>query len=108
MTPIQQLRKSNLRRLIDDQFDGRPYRFAKHCGKKHGHIFRLLGPNSTRTLGERLARDLEASCELTAGWLDTDHDAPQVECLLTHRIKRLSADDRGKLMWVVQLLEESA
>ena len=108
MSLIAKRRKHNLRRLIDSEFDGVVSKLADHVEIKHSMLFRVLAKDPKRNLGEKLARRIETSCGIAEGWLDADRDAPQVECLLTHKLMKLCGEDRRKIMWVVQLLEESA
>tara|TARA_E500000178_G_scaffold318673_1_gene340313 strand:+ start:579 stop:980 length:402 start_codon:yes stop_codon:yes gene_type:complete len=68
------IRRENLRYLIDTKFQGVRNRLAKHIGVTHMQIARIFhSGSSARNVGDRLARKIELGCELETGWLDQDH-----------------------------------
>ena len=68
------IRRENLRYLIDTKFQGVKNRLANHIGVTHMQIARIFhAGESARNVGDRLARKIEAGCDLATGWLDQDH-----------------------------------
>lgn len=65
-------RLKNLRRLIDERFEGNKGRFADAIGRPRPNIYRLLSENAEdrRAIGEDLARAIETKLGLPGGWLD--------------------------------------
>jgi hypothetical protein len=75
---IQDVRRENLRHLIQAQYKGVVAAFAGHVIKSPSAISNLLTTNSRwlRPFGEKLARDIEHRVGLPPGWLDVAHEAP--------------------------------
>lgn len=70
------LRRQNLRLLIDQQYGGNTGRFADYMGKKRPTIYRLFSDaESSRDIGEDLAREIERAHKLSTHWLDIDHSS---------------------------------
>lgn len=71
---IYDVRRDNLRQLVDSKYDGNRSAFARATGKPINLINLMLTPNTERRkpMGEKLARDLEAAERLPTGWLDVD------------------------------------
>ena len=68
------IRRENLRYLIDTKFQGVKNRLANHVGVAHMQIARIFHAGETaRNVGDKLARKIEAGCGLETGWLDQDH-----------------------------------
>lgn len=70
---IQDTRRTRLRQLIEDRFDGNVSRFAERVGKSQSQIQDTL--DRRKSFGERLARDLEERAGVPIGWLDQDSGA---------------------------------
>ena len=69
------IRRSNLRRWLDQNHDGNVSAFVRETGRSQSLISQVL--NGTRGFGERLARQLEREMMVPEGWLDqaTEDDA---------------------------------
>ncbi len=74
---IYEIRKSNLSRLIKEQFEGTQRRLADAIDRQPDYISRVL--KGTKNVGEKLAREIEQTLGLSVGWLDTLHEYPQHE-----------------------------
>ena len=62
------IRRSNLRRWLDQNHDGNVSAFVRETGRSQSLISQVL--NGTRGFGERLARQLEREMMVPEGWLD--------------------------------------
>jgi hypothetical protein len=73
---LQDIRRKNLRALIDQKFDGTIARLAELIDRQAGYVSRLLSdnPDHRRNLGEKLARQIEHATGIQSGWLDTHHE----------------------------------
>ena len=68
------IRRENLRYLIDTKFQGVNNRIAKHLGVQPMQISRVFhSGESARNVGDKLARKVEVGLGLESGWLDQDH-----------------------------------
>lgn len=64
-------RKENLKRLIENQFEGSQVKFADTVGMAPSYISQMI--NGYRNIGEKTARKIEAAANLPNGWLDHDN-----------------------------------
>ena len=113
MSTIGKRRRENLRRLIDEEYDGVVQRLAAQVEMPHSQVWRVLrekkGENA-REMGERLARRIEAACGKSEGWLDlepTDQTSQESE-LLAQRILALGEADRDAVLRMVKALSPDA
>lgn len=75
MPTISEIRRKNLRAVIDADFDGVPARLAKAVGCQQTTITRLYSSaESARNMGDRLARRIELATGRDSGWMDAIHD----------------------------------
>lgn len=81
---------------------GGPTELAKKLGHKSGsQLSQIAGPNPTRPIGERLARQIEQALDLPTAWLDRRHDATEPpasainEDLLTRCVAAVQDKVRG-------------
>ncbi len=67
-----EIRPANLRRLIEDMFDGNTGAFADKIGRPRSNIYGILRKTEgdRRGIGEALARDIERILKLDHGELD--------------------------------------
>ena len=74
---LAEVRRLNLKKLIDEKFEGNRTAFARATGKNSNLIILCLAPNEDirRSIGERLAREIEQKMSLPSGWLDLDSGA---------------------------------
>ncbi len=72
MKSVYDQRRENLRALIRTW--GGPTSLAKKLGHSNGsYIAQLAGPNPSRDVSEKVAREMETALGLPLGWLDTEH-----------------------------------
>lgn len=70
---IKEIRRKNLRRLIDEKFERKQANLATAIDVQPDYISRCL--SGKKGIGEDLARKLEAISGKEKYWLDLDHDA---------------------------------
>lgn len=110
MTVIGEVRRNNLRKLIDTKYDGVVQRLAKECNIQHSQLWRVLKEERVagqpRYVGEKLARKIEAATGLHHGWLDQPPEQQDKGAVsaLAQRIDRLSPDDRAAVLRMVDAL----
>lgn len=86
---ISEIRRINLRHIIDTKFDGKEAAFADHAGKDKAQINRLFADTDkkySREIGNSLARDLESAGGMPHGWLDIDHTKRAIDTDLLEQI----------------------
>jgi hypothetical protein len=72
MKSVYVMRRDNLRGLMTQW--GGPTSLAKKLGHSNGsYIAQLVGPNPSREISEKVARDMESKLALPIGWLDQEH-----------------------------------
>lgn len=72
MKSVYETRRENLRGLMTQW--GGPTSLAKKLGHSNGsYVAQLVGPNPTREISEKVARDMEAKLSLPIAWLDQEH-----------------------------------
>lgn len=73
---LKNVRRIRLRELVSSHFGGKQSAFADAIGRSPSYVARLFSENPThsRNIGESLARQIEASCNLSPGWLDVPPD----------------------------------
>lgn len=72
MKSVYETRRENLRGLMTQW--GGPTSLAKKLGHSNGsYVAQLVGPNPSREISEKVARDMEAKLGLPLGWLDQEH-----------------------------------
>lgn len=110
MGTIGETRKRNLRRLIDQNYEGVVNRLAKAASIQHSQLWRVLKDDPVkgqpRYLGETLARRLEEVSGVPRGWLD-QNDKEQLIAqsdALAARIRRLPADDQATILKMIDVL----
>lgn len=88
MKSVYETRRENLRGLMTQW--GGPTSLAKKLDHSNGsYVAQLVGPNPSREISEKVARDMEAKLGLPIGWLDQEHagngrqvdDAVITECV---------------------------
>jgi hypothetical protein len=83
MDNIKELRKANLRSLINSRYDGKISRMAEAIDRQPAYLSRIYSddPRHVRHIGENMARDIEGKLNIQAGWLDINHtqDHPQAK-----------------------------
>lgn len=82
--PVFEIRRENLRELIDSRFEGNRSAFARAANKNVNLINLALTTNLDlrRTIGEKLARDMEKALSLPEGWLDVDRSKTSSEAAI--------------------------
>ncbi len=72
---IADLRRENLRKLLEDRFEGKKSALAHAIEREPSYISRCLSDKSHRKkIGEDFARHIERSLNLPSGWMDQDQD----------------------------------
>lgn len=72
MKSVYDTRRENLRGLMHQW--GGPTSLAKKLAHANGsYVAQLAGPNPSREVSEKVARDMEAKLGLPIGWLDQEH-----------------------------------
>lgn len=87
MRSVYETRRDSLRTLITQW--GGPTSLAKKLGHSNGsYVAQLVGPNPSREISEKVARQIEGKLGLPVGWLDQEHtgkpkvdDAALAECV---------------------------
>ena len=88
----KEIRADNLKKLVEQEFDGVTNRLCKRMNIALIVISRLMQPNPKRFIGERLARDIEKAGGKPYGWLDNPVHATETD--LAEKIARLNGRDR--------------
>ena len=72
MRNVYETRRDNLRNLIRTW--GGPTSLAKKLGHSNGsYVAQLAGPNPSREVSEKVAREVESKLGLPSNWLDSEH-----------------------------------
>lgn len=72
MQSVYDQRRENLRSLVKTW--GGPTSLAKKLGHTNGsYLAQLAGPNPSREVSEKVAREMELALGLPVGWLDSEH-----------------------------------
>jgi hypothetical protein len=72
MHSVYDTRRENVRALMAQW--GGPTSLAKKLGHSNGsYVAQLVGPNPSREISEKVARDMEGKLGLPIGWLDQEH-----------------------------------
>src|SRR5690606_22541990 len=74
---IYAIRRQNLQAIIDSRAAGNAAEFARLVGRERAQIGQYLSDkyNNGRSIGERVARQIEASLQIESGWLDKESHA---------------------------------
>ena len=114
MGTIGEVRKRNLKRLIDERYDGVLNRLAKAAQIQHSQLWRVLKDDPVkgqpRYLGEVLARRLEEVSGVHRGWLDEDEVSQMASYAesLAQRIQALPEEDRATVLRMIDVLGDRA
>ena len=87
MLTVYAVRRANLKTLAQQW--GGPASLARKLGHSNpSYLAQLIGPNPTREVSEKVARDIESKLGLPIGWMDVEHepskpvdDAMLAECV---------------------------
>jgi len=81
MKNTAEVRRLNLIEYIAKNFSGNRAAFCRATGKNPNLINLVLSGNKdyARTIGEKLARDIEARSNLAKGWLDSPRDIDDIK-----------------------------
>lgn len=113
---IADIRRRNLARLIDRDFDGNQSAMARACdpeNPKPQYFNDLLRPGSGKSFGEKAARNIEARTGLTLGQLDIPdspltRDEPkrnEVEDELWRAIESLDRDGKIEALAAIRRIQ---
>lgn len=89
MDAIQEIRRSNLAKVLSERFGGNQAALARAAGKKAPLFNDVLSTPPRKGFGENLARSLEARLELPPGYFDKSpqREQPPAPALGTVRIE---------------------
>lgn len=78
------IRRDNLRNLLNSRFDGKLVDFEKATGMFSSNLSKYLTENIKHRVGisSGTARRIEQSVGLSLGWLDIDHGSIELKKLL--------------------------
>lgn len=72
MRNVFDVRRENLRRLVGQW--GGPTSLSRKLGHSNGsYMAQLVGPNPSREISEKVAREIEGKLGLPVGWMDQEH-----------------------------------
>lgn len=72
MRSVYEQRRINLRELMKSW--GGPTSLAKKLNHSNGsYLAQLAGPNPSREISEKVAREIETTLGLALGWMDSEH-----------------------------------
>lgn len=79
MRTVYDIRRENLRTLARQW--GGPTSLSRKLGHSNGsYLAQLIGPNPSRDVSEKTARDIEKRLQLPTGWMDAEHgEAPGLD-----------------------------
>lgn len=102
MRTIDEIRRANLKILLQDRFEGSPSQIAMRLEASQSQISQLF--SGYRNIGDSIARRLEAACGLPSGWMDQDHatSAEEEEIIDIFRSIR-SAEQRRKAVEMLRI-----
>ena len=97
MRSVYDIRRLNLRNIMGQW--GGPTSLAKKLGHTNGsYLAQLIGPNPSREISEKVAREIETKLALPANWLDQEHgqSRPVDDDLLCECVRAVAAAVDGK------------
>jgi hypothetical protein len=102
MRTSQEIRRENLRYLIQTKYNGVANQMAKDTGIAQMQIARVfLKTKNSREVGEVLARRIEEACGLEAGWMDQIHARSDD---IMNRLDMLDVQDRQAVESVIDAM----
>ena len=102
MRTVKEIRRANLKYVVDSRYNGIVNRLATACGLHNTQLARVLATGkSRRDLGDKMARLVEETVGLPAGWLDQEHAATDE---LGGKIAQLDTQSRLAVEAVVDTL----
>jgi len=99
---VYEIRRENLKYLIQVRYKGVPNQMAKQTGIAQMQLARIfLNSDNRREVGDRLARRIEEACSLEPAWMDTDHSRSDD---LAERIQMLDLNSRQAVEKIVDAM----
>jgi len=103
------IRRRNLRAIIERQFDGKAGRLADAIGKKRPQIYRLFSDaENSRDIGEELARDIENRLGLPYGSLDKEEMANDEANQIAQKYEKSSEEKRTAMKSLADLPDDAS
>lgn len=103
------IRRTNLKAIIDTKFNGKAGRLADAVGKKRPQIYRLFSDaENSRDIGEELARDIEAKLGLPRGYLDSLSTAGEESQYIARQYDESGDGKKTAMKALADLPEEAA
>jgi hypothetical protein len=114
--PIEDIRHANLLLVLDELGGGNPRnslaKLAELTGKSHSQLSQLKiraahsKTGNPRTIGPKMARDIEAAVHKPRGWMDTEHNTaaePPAPWMLRQHTNKGNIPIRGEQSHPVRL-----
>ncbi len=99
--PTNEKRRATVQRIIKERFEGRVVDFAKSIERSPAQVWQFM---NERSIGEKLARDIEAKIGLPHGALDGEQQSPPGftadEVELVQRYRKSKAQWRAMLQQI--------
>jgi hypothetical protein len=99
MRSVYEIRRLNLRAIMGEW--GGPTSLAKKLGHTNGsYLAQLIGPNPSRDISEKVAREIESKLNLPTNWLDGEHGQQRVvdNDVLVACVRAVSAATAGRTL----------
>jgi hypothetical protein len=95
---IEEIRRQNLRRILEEDFGGSQAELARKIGKKDSAISRVfMDGKNRRNIGAKFARTIETAAGKPKGWLDVEHIDPEMLAKATVAVDEMLAKLRFKV-----------
>lgn len=109
MKPVAQIRRENLRRLIDEEFNGNGAALAERIGRDRRNGTKQVSAwLHHKAMRDETARQIEAACMKPSGWLDTPNEGDMEISRQPVNLSQQGRTDRQKMSDAVRLLQELA
>jgi len=103
---VYEIRRRNLRQLIEDDYFGRPFLLAEKLGLNRNYVYKLLSDpekSSHKRIGDRQARQIEQTCGLPIGLLDQRPEDLEASAIL-QQIEALTPEHRRAVESLIRSL----
>jgi hypothetical protein len=109
MKPVALIRRENLRRLIDQEFDGKGAALAERMGRDRRNGTKQVSAwLNHKEMRDSTAREIELACLKPSGWLDHEANANLTLAAQAGPESHSVRTDRQKMADAIRLLKELA
>jgi hypothetical protein len=109
MKPVALIRRENLRRLIDEEFDGNGAALAARLGKNRRNGTKQVSAwLNHKAMRDETARAIERACMKPSGWLDHEGKGEIKGGEQPSQSSHYERTDRRKMADAIRLLQEVA